>query len=268
MLVVAALAAAPASAETRETSPTPTGRIAYAPRFNPKEIFTVSAAGGRSMNLTRHPCSEYAPAWSHDGRWIAFVCSESLVVMRYDTRARRTVLRLPRQRLDDLAWSPDDRQLAFAGGQGIRVVNLDGKGLRRLSRGRDSSPTWSPDGKTVAFSRELRGVSQVLQMRADGTGHRRIATRAERPAFSPDGATIAFLRNGSIWLMDAEGGRQRRSPRAGSGHTDLAWSPDGRYLVFQRSHYELHVIARDGTGGRTAVVRRRHHRHRLAAEPA
>ena len=215
MLVVAALAAAPASAETRETSPTPTGRIAYAPRFNPKEIFTVSAAGGRSMNLTRHPCSEYAPAWSHDGRWIAFVCSESLVVMRYDMRARRTVLRLPRQRLDDLAWSPDDRQLAFAGGQGIRVVNLDGKGLRRLSRGRDSSPTWSPDGKTVAFSRELRGVSQVLQMRADGTGHRRIATRAERPAFSPDGATIAFLRNGSIWLMDADGARQRRLPRSG-----------------------------------------------------
>jgi Tol biopolymer transport system component len=253
--IVAALGVAPAgSSETRETSPKPTGRIAYAPRFWPKdqrigdnwEIFTVNPAGGRSVNLTRNPCSEYAPAWSHDGRWIAFVCSNGVAVMRHDRRGRRIVVRLPNQRLDDVAWSTDDRQLAFAGAQGIRVVNSGGKGLRRLTRGRDSSPTWSRDGQTIAFSRESRGVSHVLQIRADGTGHRRLATRAERPAFSPDGATIAFLRNGSIWLMDADGGRQRRLPRAGSGHVDLAWSPDGRYLAYQYQHYELHVVALDG----------------------
>ncbi|MGH3080341.1 MAG: hypothetical protein ACRDNH_04290 [Gaiellaceae bacterium] len=208
----------------------------------------MNAAGGRSLNLTRHPCNEWAPAWSHDGRWIAFLCSSNLVVMRHDRRARRTVLRLPPQRADDLAWSADDRQLAFAGAQGIRVVSSDGTGLRRLSRGRDASPTWSRDGQTIAFGRELRGVSQLLLMRADGTGHHRIATRAERPAFSPNGTTIAFLRNGSIWLMDADGGRQRRLPRGPrAGLVDLAWSPDGRYLAYQYQHYELHVIALDGT---------------------
>src|ERR687897_2822790 len=181
--------------------------------------------------------------------------------MRYDTRARRTVLRLPRQRLDDLAWSPDDRQLAFAGGQGIRVVNLDGKGLRRLSRGRDSSPTWSPDGKTVAFSRELRGVSQVLQMRADGTGHRRIATRAERPAFSPDGATIAFLRNGSIWLMDAEGGRHRRSPRG------RVWSH--RFgLVARRSLPRIPAFALRASRDCARRHRRSHPRRTAEKSPA
>jgi Tol biopolymer transport system component len=256
IVLVAALATAPAgSSETRGTSPKPTGRIAYAPRFYPKddrisdnwEIFTLNPAGGRSVNLTRHPCSEYSPAWSHDGRRIAFVCNKTLVVMRHDRRARRIVLRLPPNRLDDPAWSPDDRQLAFAGARGIRVVNLDGKRLRRLSGGRDASPTWSRDGKTIVFSRESRGVSHVFQMRADGTGHRRIAARAERPAFSPDGATIAFLRNGSIWLMDSNDGRQRRLPRAGTGHYDLAWSPDGRYLVYQYQYRELHVIALDGT---------------------
>jgi Tol biopolymer transport system component len=264
LIVIAAASGTLAVAPTAASGPIPTasapqGRIAYAPRFYPKddritdnwEIFTLNAAGGRSVNLTRHPCDEYAPAWSHDGHWIAFVCKDGLVVMRHDRRARRTVVRLPRQRMDDVAWSPDDRQLAFVGNQGIRVVNADGKGLRRLSRGRDSSPTWSRDGQTIAFSRELRGVSHVLQMRADGTGHRRIAARADRPAFSPDGATIAFLRNGSIWLMDADGARPRRLPRAGSGHVDLAWSPDGHYLAYQYQHYELHVIARDGTRGRT-----------------
>jgi Tol biopolymer transport system component len=254
LVAVAMLATAPAGLSGTDAV-SPTGRIAYAPRVYPKdqrfgdnwEIYTVDAAGGRSLNLTRHPCSEYAPAWSHDGRSIAFVCNDALVVMRRDTRARRTVLRLRRQRLDDLAWSPDDRQLAFAGAQGIRVVNVDGTGPRRLSRGRDSSPTWSPHGQTIVFSRESRGVSHVLEMRADGSGHRRIASRAGRPALAPDGTTIAFLRNGSIWLMDADGGRQRRLPRAGSANTDLAWSPDGRYLAYQLSHYELHVIALDGT---------------------
>lgn len=260
IVFVAALATAPAgSSGTSETGPKPTGRIAYAPRFYPRddrisdnwEIFTLNAAGGRSVNLTRHPCSEYAPAWSHDGRWIAFVCGNGVFVMRHDRSSRRAVVRLPNQRLDDLSWSPDDRKLAFTSARGISVVNANGKGLRRLSRSTDDSPSWSPEGKTIVFSREQRGVSYVLRMRVDGTGQRRIARSAWRPAFSPDGATIAFLRNGSIWFMDVDGGRQRRLPRSGSGQSDLAWSPDGRYLAYQHQHYELHVIARDGTRGRT-----------------
>jgi Tol biopolymer transport system component len=237
------------------TASGPQGRIAYAPRFYPKddripdswEIFVMNAAGGRSVNLTRNACDEYAPAWSHDGRRIAFVCRNSVVVMRDDGRGRRTVLRL-RKSPDDLAWSPDDRQLAFAGYQGIQIVNADGTGRRRMTRGRDASPTWSRNGQTIVFSRVVRGVSHVLRMRADGTAQRHIAGRAESPALSPDGSTIAFLRGpGAIWLMDADGGRQRRLPRAGSGLFDLAWSPDGHYLAYQHQHYELYVIAVDGT---------------------
>jgi Tol biopolymer transport system component len=145
LVPVAMLAAAPTgSSGTHVTSPKPTGRIAYAPRYYPKddrivdswEIFSVNAAGGTSVNLTRNTCDEYAPAWSRDGRRIAFVCnsgpSYGLVVMRHDRRARRTVVRLRNQRLGDLAWSPDDRQLAFAGDRGIRVVNSDGKSLHRM----------------------------------------------------------------------------------------------------------------------------------------
>jgi Tol biopolymer transport system component len=261
--LVAALAAAPAgSSGRRETRATPTGKIVFSTRFWPKderivdnwEIFAVNAAGGRPVNLTRNPrCSEGAPAWSHDGRWIAFVCGNGLVVMSHDRSARRIVLRLPAA---DLAWSIDDRQLAFAGARGISVVNADGKGLRRLSRRRDASPSWSADGKTIAFSREVRGVSHVLRMRVDGTGQRHLAGRAERPEFSPDGRTIAFLRNGSVWLMDADGGRQRRLPRGHrSGLRDLTWSPDGRYLAYMYQHWGIHVIAVDGTSRRRVVYR-------------
>ena len=261
--LVAALGAAPAgSSGTRETSSTPTGKIVFSTRFWPRderivdnwEIFAVNAAGGRPVNLTRNPrCSEVAPAWSHDGRWIAFVCGNGLAVMRHDRSAHRTVIR---GRVGDLAWSADDRQLAFAGARGISVVNADGKGLRRLSAGRDASPSWSADGKTIAFSREVRGASHVFQMRVDGTGQRHLTGRAERPEFSPDGRTIAFLRNGSVWLMDADGGRQRRLPRGHrSGLRYVTWSPDGRYLAYMYQHWGIHVIAVDGTSRRRLVYR-------------
>jgi Tol biopolymer transport system component len=267
IVLVAALAAAPAgSSGTRETSATPTGKIVFSTRFWPKderivdnwEIFAVNAAGGRPANFTRNPrCNEVSPVFSHDGRWIAFVCgagqTSRVVVMRHDRSARRTVIRMPS---GDLAWSADDRQLAFAGARGISVVNADGKGLRRLSAGRDTSPSWSADGKTIAFSREARGASHVFRMRVDGTGQRHLAERAERPEFSPDGKTIAFLRNGSVWLMDADGGRQRRLPRGHrSGLFDLTWSPDGRYLAYLYQHWGIHVVAVDGTSRRRVVYR-------------
>jgi Tol biopolymer transport system component len=251
LVAVAVLATAPAGSSGTDATG-PTGRIAYAPRVYPKdqrivdnwEIYTVNAAGGRSLNLTRHPCDEGYPAWSHDARLIAFVCNNELVVMQRDRQARRTVLRL--RELGDPAWSPDDRQLAFAGYRGIRVVNADGTGLRQLSRDRDASPTWSHDGRTIAFSREVRKVFHVFRMRADGTGPRRLAVNAASPAFSPDGRTIAFLRN-AIWLMDADGGRQRRVPRTGNGPVDLAWSPDGRYLAYQYRHDKIYLIGLAGT---------------------
>jgi Tol biopolymer transport system component len=251
LVAVAVLATAPAGSSGTDAI-SPTGRIAYAPRVYPKdqrigdnwEIYTVNAAGaGRSLNLTRHPCSEHSPAWAHDGYRIAFVCHDNLVVMQRDRHGRRTVLRL--RQLGDPAWSPDDRQLAFAGYRGIRVVNADGTGVRQLSRGRDTSPTWSPDGRTIAFTREARGeVFHVFQMRADGSGQRRLAANAERPDFSPDGRTIAFLRHG-IWLMDVDGGHQRRLPGTGNPPIDFAWSPDGRHLAYQYQHYQIYVIGLD-----------------------
>jgi Tol biopolymer transport system component len=248
-LLVGVLSAGPAASQQEAK---PIGRIAYAPRIFPKkttdnwEIYAVSPSGGRSINLTRGGCNEGQPAWSHDGLAIAFTClphpHTTIDVMSRDRRSRRTILEIRRGLVGGLAWSPDDRRLAFAGG-GIKVVNADGTGLRRVTHGPDGSPSWSADGRTIVFGR--RG--QIFRVRADGTGLRRLA-RGSRPQLSPDGRTIAYLGgHGGVWLMDADGSRRRRLHRAGDANEAVAWSPDGRFLAYQFQHSEIYVIAVDGT---------------------
>ena len=158
----------------------------------------------------------------------------------------------------DPAWAPDDRTLAFAyarGGTGIWTVGIDGQGLRRLTRGRDGTPTWSPDGLELAFDRKRGERSKIIRIRADRTGQHRIAMNASGPVWSPDGLTIAFIRNGDAWLMSPDGGSQRRLAGVRGPHDvgDLAWSPDGRYLAFYVSccrESGIYVIGADGTGRR------------------
>jgi Tol biopolymer transport system component len=117
------------------------------------------------------------------------------------------------------------------------MVNADGSGLRPLTRGMDGSPTWSADGRAIAFDRSVRGTRQIRRKAADGGRSRTIARRACCPVWSPDGRTIAFLKTGaprSLWLMRSDGRGKHLVPGVPRGQeiVDLAWSPDGRYLAY------------------------------------
>lgn len=98
------------------------------------------------------------PAWSPDGRTIAF-SDEGLWVVPADGGARR---RLGRRRLESdgrPSWSPDSRRLAYLGADGDRTdlftIGADGSGERLLVKNADESqnPQWSPDGSWIAFSK-------------------------------------------------------------------------------------------------------------------
>jgi TolB protein len=123
----------------------------------------------------------------------------------------------------------------------IYVVNADGTARTRLTSdpAEEFSPTWSPDGTKIAFSRFTSGHFQIFVMNADGTAATQL-TFGDRPAtgaaWSPDGRRIAFTRCASscdIYVMNADGGSVRRLTFGDPpGDEAPSWSPDGRSIAF------------------------------------
>ena len=78
-------------------------------------------------------------------------------------------------------WSPNGTTIAWTQGDGdleVFVIDADGGGLRNLTHNdhvHDSEPTWSPDGRALAFLRDREGKSDVYVMNADGSGQRNLS---------------------------------------------------------------------------------------------
>ena len=156
-----------------------------------------------------------------------------------------------------LAWVPaGSASAAFPGANGrvafvrytvngarIATVLPDGSGFTWLSRrgSHDAEPAWSSDGTRLVFQRCCRtGYWQIWTMGAGGQSPvnvSRSSTNDTNPSVGPDGR-IAFVRGGDIWVLAADGsGAVRLTISSGYTEDAPAWSPDGRWIVYQRCCY-------------------------------
>jgi hypothetical protein len=146
--------------------------------------------------------------------------------------------------------SPDGTHVAFDsdrdGERGVYLANRDGTGVRRVSGpGYAAVPTWSPDGKTLAFIRGEQADSRVwnlwLLTLATGQDRRLTSFRSGQvwnASWFPDGRRVCYTHEDRIIVRDLETGAtaEYASPVAGRLTRTPAVSPDGRYVIFEVAH--------------------------------
>ena len=121
--------------------------------------------------------------------------------------------------------------LASQSAPGLCVARSDGSRRKRLTRGRDSEPSWSPRGAYVVFARRIGSESRLFVADTRGRLIRRIGTGSgTEPAWSPDGRRIAYAAGNSI-VVTTRGGQTVASfvTQGLAGGPD--WSPDSRRLA-------------------------------------
>ena len=163
-------------------------------------------------------------------------------------------------------------QIAFVSVRGgnpdIYVMDSDGNNQRRVTAhaAEDSHPSWSPDGRKIAFvSNKNGGYIQIWVIDADGRNPIRLTSGVwdQNPDWSPDGRKITYQayrrkalnvdfeeRNYEVYVMDTDGSNKRRLTDRQKFDGHPSWSPDGKKIVFssRRENRIAEIYVMDAIG--------------------
>jgi WD40-like Beta Propeller Repeat len=244
------------------------GRFLYA--ANPDGTGQSVLAGGQPVGA----------AWSPDGRRAAIetgpICGargSTFDLVNPDGTGSTTILDENTSTgcrgvpdFPEAAWQRDGHKLVLTienrCNDTIATVNRDGSGLQVLpsccvppkTAAFDGSPSWSPDGSKIAYSRlrnttlsngppccDIQTSADIVVMNADGSDQTRISGPLDHdPVWSPTGDEIAFVRDRTLYVMRSDGTQQVpvgvRNDAFGTDQ-EPRWSPDGAELVFTHTDY-------------------------------
>jgi tol-pal system beta propeller repeat protein TolB len=194
------------------------------------DIYVINADGTHLKQLTTDPAADSTPAFSPDGRRIAFISDRDglhqVYVMNADGSAQTRVTR-DEARDFNPQWSPDGRRIVYYAEKGDRrdqvwVMNADGSNALLLTGGvgHNIFPAFAPDGQTIIFTSKREGGesaedSLMFTVKPDGTGLKRLSDQqAFLARFSPDGSRVAFVGGrfpkNAIFVMRADGSDVKR----------------------------------------------------------
>ena len=223
-------------------------RMAYVTRGGGRYTLRVADADGEGAQVAlSSPEPIISPAWSPDGRELAYVSFESqkaVVYIQDVLSGKRRAVANFRGSNSAPAWSPDGQSLAVTlsreGGSQLFLMSRNGDNVRRIttSSAIDTEPVFAPDGSALYFVSDRGGSPQIYRTPASGGPAERVTFSGSyniSPAVSPDGRTLAYIarQNGAFRLhvMDLQGG----SPRALTDTSDdesPSFAPNGRLVVY------------------------------------
>lgn len=199
--------------------------------------------------------------------WLLLLAAALVAPVQGQSEIRR--LTQDGKRKEDLAWSPDGKQVAFShyhqrGRIGIALMNADGSNLRMLSNDPcERAPSWTPDGKRLAFVHVTQsgtdGELDLYEMDLDGKDRKRLVEIPAKsfdnfPRWSPDGFKLLFTttrdKTQELYLCDRDGSNLKRVTSDPSLKQYPTWSPDGKRILFAgnaEGSFDLWTIQPDGS---------------------
>lgn len=194
--------------------------------------------------------SEFEPAVSTDGRYLAFVQNRgnlTLALVIQDQIENQTNEVSPGGGFSGLrspTFAPDNSVVLFSypedGRQQIYSVDVKGKNRKTLidSEGVNNWPSFSPDGRQFVFSSSRDDDYEIYVADANGSNPRRLTTSPKqdiRPRFSPDGSRIAFTSNRDgnyeVYVMQADGSHVVQITNHPEQDDYPVWHPNGTQLI-------------------------------------
>ncbi|MER7930546.1 amidohydrolase family protein [Streptomyces sp. NPDC096057] len=251
----------------------------------------VMPIGRHPRKLVQADASEYIqmPSWAPDGRSVLYSREGGpqgnglIGVHRHWLDEGRDEILASGGRLN-ATLSPDGTRLACQDSTGNLLIKDLATGTERTlvtplgANGLPSRPTWSPDGRYVAFcdrnrlNQRFREGYNLIRVVDTGTGqwtahqplpHASLSDRGNAgPVWAPDGSAMAFVMESALWILPVRpdgspAGEPRRITDEAADHP--SWSGDSRTLLYQASG-TLRLVDRDGTHRRTVSVPLRHSR--------
>jgi Tol biopolymer transport system component len=237
-------------------SPDGTG-LAYVSVDKSSDELWLTDLHGRNGTLLARVDSDVPPVWSPDSQRLAFLSNGHIWIATAQNKEVRRLGPIADEIAGTFGWSPNSRDLAYAGPAGLVMYDR----LRGRSRvvARESKVwecAWTPDGRALIYWGH-DGIYTV-DLTATRPRGRMLIASARDFALSPDGHTLAYDKHFSLYIAPLDRVTRRRLLSAES--LEYAWSPDSRTLAFSRKDHQrsgtagLYLAARAGGRPRSLVA--------------